>query len=696
MKNKSLLFIYCTLIIISLCSCSRMYRVPEFPIAHVDLDEAEWVFHLDPEEKGVTEGWFEPEYDVSGWKEIEVPGYWEDQGYTQKLVDKYGDFLPYNGFAWYRTRIPIPEEWRGYPLRIFLHRLDDDDVIYLNGVKIGETTGVTHERIYTIPVDCINYGEMNTLAVRIFDGAGNGGFVPGKDRIVQPLLPLNQIELDVDIETPGTYIFSPGDDTVISIKVTNPLEYNIPIQLSTYITDFFNEPLYCWTQNSLLTEKSQKVFTYVYKPEKKGHFTVHCDLKHGAMNIKSEFGTFAILPSEKVEVAKRDSYPFGLCAGALFHIPLEQIPQRGEQRLSLAEHAGGYWGRNDLWWGLIEAEQGQFDWTKADAAVTLFRKHNISLLAILCYSSAWSDNTAPATDEEIARFANYARQMVRRYKDYVKHWEIWNEPNIPFFWPPEPNPAHYAKLLKASYKAIKEEDPDATVVACATSLVDLDFIEAVLKEGTASAMDALSVHPYQFRTPEHPQGELAKLPELFDLLDRNGLDDMPVWITEIGWQTVDPGDEVHQAVMLAQTYVHCLSIPRIKRIYWYNLDDDLPRDARSGECFGLVYHSHMPKPSYVAYYTTARLLANTTFVMHETRDDIQHYIFKSEETGDEIHVLWRNRRGEKTIEIVPAETSRGCMITNIMGEEYHCEDEQIRLNINRIPLFVIGKNLEIQ
>src|SRR5207302_308521 len=60
---------------------------------------------------------------------------------------------------------------------------DDVDETFLNGVKLGQTGAFPPNyrsewqayRRYRIPVDALNWGGENVLAVRVYDGAGPGG-----------------------------------------------------------------------------------------------------------------------------------------------------------------------------------------------------------------------------------------------------------------------------------------------------------------------------------------------------------------------------------------------------------------------------------------------------------------------------------------------------------------------------------------
>jgi sialate O-acetylesterase len=51
---------------------------------------------------------------------------------------------------------------------------DDDDILWINGNYVGETKGYNVECHYTIPAKFLKKGE-NTITIRVFDGAGNGG-----------------------------------------------------------------------------------------------------------------------------------------------------------------------------------------------------------------------------------------------------------------------------------------------------------------------------------------------------------------------------------------------------------------------------------------------------------------------------------------------------------------------------------------
>lgn len=112
--------------------------------------------------------WFDVSYQPKGWRSINIPGYWEDQGIKDL-----------NGVVWYRKEINIPASMTGKQAKIFLGRIVDADELYINGKLIGNTTYQYPQRRYNIPNDVLKAGK-NTFVIRVTNNAGKGGFVPDK------------------------------------------------------------------------------------------------------------------------------------------------------------------------------------------------------------------------------------------------------------------------------------------------------------------------------------------------------------------------------------------------------------------------------------------------------------------------------------------------------------------------------------
>ena len=78
-----------------------------------------------------------------------------------------------------QEEIDIPASIVGKPARVFLGRIIDADVLYINGKQIGRTGSLYSERRYNLSADVLKPGK-NIFVVRITNNSGKGGFVPDK------------------------------------------------------------------------------------------------------------------------------------------------------------------------------------------------------------------------------------------------------------------------------------------------------------------------------------------------------------------------------------------------------------------------------------------------------------------------------------------------------------------------------------
>ncbi len=114
--------------------------------------------------------WFDADYVPSsgGWRPINIPGYWEDQGVKDL-----------NGVVWYRREVELPVSMAGKSAKVWLGRIVDADVLYINGKQVGNTTYMYPQRRYAVPAGLLKAGK-NIFVVRVTNNFGKGGFVPDK------------------------------------------------------------------------------------------------------------------------------------------------------------------------------------------------------------------------------------------------------------------------------------------------------------------------------------------------------------------------------------------------------------------------------------------------------------------------------------------------------------------------------------
>lgn len=114
------------------------------------------------------------DFDDTSWSEMNLPTPWEQT-----------DVGSFDGVIWFRKNIEIPQEWIGKDLMLELGPIDDMDAAFINGKKVGgyETSGNWQAlRKYKIASELVTLGS-NTIAVRVIDTQGGGGFAGSDDQM---------------------------------------------------------------------------------------------------------------------------------------------------------------------------------------------------------------------------------------------------------------------------------------------------------------------------------------------------------------------------------------------------------------------------------------------------------------------------------------------------------------------------------
>ncbi|MCC6487014.1 MAG: beta-galactosidase [Candidatus Hydrogenedentes bacterium] len=313
---------------------------------------------------------------------------------------------------------------------------------------------------------------------------------------------------------------------------------------------------------------------------------------------------------------------------------------------AMAQAAGVKWSREEFSWAAMEPRLGEYDFSFYDVVVDTANRHGISVYGLLSY---WSNWTQPYTEQGIDDFCRWAGAVVRRYKDRVHHWEIYNEPNI-FFWqgPKE----LYPVLVQRCYAAIKEADPSAQVLAISTAGIDRKFIQKCLDAN--APFDVLTIHPYR--------GVLLDANFMKELqLVKEQVGGRPVWITEMGWSTQVGGkDERAQAQLLARCYLSAIASGACENISWYDFRNDGEDPFYNESNFGVLRSDLTPKPAYRALATICQRLATGT---PRLRDDFGEGILAFE-MGESLALWAPINDGSVRIHA----RGEGLRIRNLMGE----------------------------
>lgn len=120
----------------------------------------EWMTYLHEKAEGSTGTlpWYSPDLRMSRqWKRMQMPDIWERGG--------LGHF---DGTVWLRRDFQVPDNWEGRSATLRLNRILDDDVTWVNGIRVGTGSDSSTTRVYTLPEGLLRPGK-NNLTLRIVD-----------------------------------------------------------------------------------------------------------------------------------------------------------------------------------------------------------------------------------------------------------------------------------------------------------------------------------------------------------------------------------------------------------------------------------------------------------------------------------------------------------------------------------------------
>jgi len=130
----------------------------------------DWYAKLNQTDIGLASNpkWKDPAFNASSWPTMPVPSYWADHGLGEV-----------NGAVWFRKEIEVPDSMVGKPIRLLMGRIVDADSVFINGNLVGTTAYQYPQRNYSVASGVLVAGK-NTIAIRVINNSGRGGFVLDK------------------------------------------------------------------------------------------------------------------------------------------------------------------------------------------------------------------------------------------------------------------------------------------------------------------------------------------------------------------------------------------------------------------------------------------------------------------------------------------------------------------------------------
>lgn len=235
--------------------------------------------------------------------------------------------------------------------------------------------------------------------------------------------------------------------------------------------------------------------------------------------------------------------------------------------------SGIKYARCQTGWALCEKEKGIYNFDWLDSIVENLTSRGVIPWFSVSYGNPIYMKDAPNPtavgcvpiyygEETTQAWCNYVKEIAKRYKDVVKHYEIWNEPDLNHFWYPKtPNGKDYGEFVKLTGSAIREMNKDAKIGTVVASPYNFEYIDDMLNCFDKNDINFFCYHAYttapEFRFP-------ALIKALRNKLDSRGLCDVELWQGESGYPSwayenhwlVKSGcnNETPQAVFLLRRY----------------------------------------------------------------------------------------------------------------------------------------------
>lgn len=188
------------------------------------------------------------------------------------------------------------------------------------------------------------------------------------------------------------------------------------------------------------------------------------------------------------------------------------------------------------------------DFSETDQIVGDAARRGLTVLPAVIYAPSWdarNNKLGFNPPQRTAPYANYLTALIRRYGPHgnywsshpdvpklpVRQWQIWNEPNLSFYWT-QPFAKTYVPLLKAAHDAIKKADPGAKVVLGALTNFAWRAVGQIYAiKGAARLFDVAAVNGFT----KHVSGVITFMHLMRRAMNRAGDKLKPLIATEVSW-----------------------------------------------------------------------------------------------------------------------------------------------------------------
>lgn len=372
-------------------------------------------------------------------------------------------------------------------------------------------------------------------------------------------------------------------------------------------------------------------------------------------------------------------------------------------------------------WFVVEPKKGHLNFI--DEPIRYVKKLGFYILGSLDTTPRWASSAPTKLEGEAYQgyrayppssysdWERYVNQTVSHYKGVIDHWEIWNEPDGGAFLKlggilqESRKPGVYARLVKSAYRAAKNANPDAVVIAgVGIRRPPSPWVDKLINHGIIGHFDVLSFHFYTDGRP----GDALDVPsskrvrEITTLLKGQGTTGIPIWETESGFpldmcRDGIAGDDqaycmksTEAVAFVVRNYVTWLS-SGVERWFFYHMR--FPDRTDRSEYAGFFKWDRSPKPAALGYAVISQMLAGMNYSnLLDLGNEISGAKFTA--SGRSLRIIWLKQWSASASQKVSVATNSDAhevRVIDAMGNLLARYDggESVVLEITMTPVYVL-------
>ncbi|MBQ8755612.1 MAG: hypothetical protein IJZ19_11325 [Lentisphaeria bacterium] len=262
-------------------------------------------------------------------------------------------------------------------------------------------------------------------------------------------------------------------------------------------------------------------------------------------------------------------------------------------------------------------EPGKYRWFEYETNANLLKARSIDILGMYADAPPRVRGKLQNLPADLLQTFIYNRDAAEIFKDRVRYWEFWNEPDLSFV---RAGAWDYAAAAKAAYLGFKAGNPDSVVALAGIAWTPLlPYNQLVIDNGLADYFDIFNVHTYR---PLREYEDMMN--NVFAFLAKNNIN-TPVWFTETGSNAEGMGrsasyipalrahDETQELILteyLPKAMILQQSLG-VDRNFFFVFG---PYNENAGrKDWGMFRRDYSAKPCVAAFATLTELFANARF-----------------------------------------------------------------------------------